>query len=493
VAKESQLAEDSGQEEAVGERAAAAVAAMEQFLDRTAKERLADYAEFLRIPSVGALSEHRADMQRTASFVADRLRAIGIENVELADTGGHPVVYGDWLHAEGAPTAIVYGHYDVQPVDPLDLWVKPPFDPRIENGRIYARGAADDKGQVHLHLWAARAWLETQGRLPLNLKFLFEGEEESGSTNLDRWLEANRDRLKADVAIISDSGFFEGNLPAITVGLRGLMYAQVDVTGPRLDLHSGAYGGVVQNPANALAAILAALHDADGRVAVPGFYDDVVELTDEERAEMGRLPLDEAAYMREIGVTALAGEKGRTTLERKGARPTLDINGIWGGFQGEGSKTIIPAHAHAKISCRLVARQDPDRIFELVRDRILELAPAGVKVDVTYHSWGRPSLTPIDHPATQAAARCLEEVFGRSPLYIREGGSIPVTASFESILGLPVVLLGFTNPDDQAHAPNESMVLDNYERGIRTVIRYWDELARLPAGALSARVAATTT
>jgi acetylornithine deacetylase/succinyl-diaminopimelate desuccinylase-like protein len=473
----------------VGERDAAAIAAIDSFLDRTAKERLDDYVEFLRIPSVGASSEHREDMRRAANFVAERLRAMGVENVDVADTGGHPVVYGDWLHAEGAPTAIVYGHYDVQPEDPLDLWIKPPFDPRVENGRIYARGAADDKGQVHLHLWAARAWLETQRRLPLNLRFLFEGEEESGSTNLQRWLGANRDRLRADVAVISDSGFFEGNLPAITVGLRGLMYAQVDVTGPRVDLHSGGYGGVVQNPANALAAILASLHDADGRVDVPGFYDDVVELTPDERKELAKLPLDEAAYMKEIGVSALYGEKGRSPLERKGARPTLDINGIWGGFQGEGAKTIIPAHAHAKISCRLVTNQDPARIFELVRDRIKQLTPSGVQVEVTSISEGRPSLTSIDHPATQAAARCLEEVFGRSPLYLREGGSIPVTADFESILGLPVVLLGFTNPDDQAHAPNESMVLDNYERGIRTVVRYWDELSRLPAASLATRQA----
>jgi acetylornithine deacetylase/succinyl-diaminopimelate desuccinylase-like protein len=463
---------------------------MDAFLDRTSRERLADYVEFLRIPSVGASSEHHEDMRRAAEFVAGHLRQMGIEHVELSETGGHPVVYGDWLHAEDAPTAIVYGHYDVQPEDPLDLWVKPPFDPRIENGRIYARGAADDKGQIHLHLWAARAWLETQRRLPLNLRFLFEGEEESASTNLEGWLRANRERLRADVAVVSDSGFFEGNLPAITVGLRGIMYAQVDVTGPRVDLHSGGYGGVVQNPANALVGILAALHDADGRVNVPGFYDDVVELTPDERAEIARLPFDEAVYMKEIGVSALVGEKGRSTLERKGARPTLDINGIWAGFQGEGAKTIIPAHAHAKISCRLVPRQDPDRIFELVRERIRQLVPPGVQMEMTSLSGGRPSVTPIDHPATQAAARCLEEVFGRSPVYLREGGSIPVVADFESLLGLPVVLLGFTNPDDQAHAPNESMVLDNYERGIRTVIRYWDELSRIPVAKLATRQAA---
>jgi acetylornithine deacetylase/succinyl-diaminopimelate desuccinylase-like protein len=475
----------------VSARDGAAFAEMDRFLERTAKERLDDYVEFLRIPSVGTLSEHKQDMLRAAEFVAERLRKMGVENVELCDTGGHPVVYGDWLHANDAPTVIVYGHYDVQPEEPLELWVKPPFDPRVENGRIYARGAADDKGQVHLHLWAARAWLETQKRLPVNLKFLFEGEEESDSTKLARWIEGNRDRLTADMAVISDSGFFEGNIPAITIGLRGLMYAQVDVSGPRVDLHSGGFGGVVRNPAIALAEIIAGLHDDRGRVNVPGFYEDVVELSAEERAEIARLPFDEAAYTKEIGAPELYGESGYSPLERKGARPTLDVNGIWGGFQGEGSKTIIPAEAHAKISCRLVASQEPERIFELVRDRIMSLAPSGVRVNVQYVSGGRPSLTPIDHPATQAAARSLEMVFGRQPVYIREGGSVPVADSFESTLRLPVVLLGFTNPDDQAHAPNESMVLDNYERGIKTVMRYWDELARLPAGALSGKAAAT--
>jgi acetylornithine deacetylase/succinyl-diaminopimelate desuccinylase-like protein len=463
----------------VSEPEARAFVDLDDYLARTEDERLGDYVEFLRIPTVGALTEHAADMRTGASWLAERLRSIGAENVEVADTGGHPVVYGDWLKADGAPTVIVYGHYDVQPVDPLDLWIKPPFDPRVEDGRVYARGAADDKGQVHLHLWAAKAWLQTRGRLPVNLRFLIEGEEESGSPNLDRWLDGNRERLRADLAVISDSGFFEGNLPAITVGLRGLMYAQLDVTGPTRDLHSGTYGGTVQNPANALARILATLQASDGRVAMPGFYDDVVELTERERAELARLPFDEAAYMGQIGVEELFGERGYSVLERRGARPTCDVNGLWGGFQDEGAKTIIPAHAHAKVSCRLVANQDPHRVFDLLREHVARHAPPGVRVETTLLSSGRPSVTPIDHPATEAAARCLEAVFGRAPLYIREGGSVPVAASFESILGLPVILLGFANPDNQAHAPNESMVLDNYERGIRAVARYWKELSRL--------------
>ena len=452
---------------------------LERHLEQTADARLADYVAFLRIPSVGALSEHTDDVRAAANFVAERLERMGIENVEVSETGGHPVVYGDWLHAEGVPTVIVYGHYDVQPVDPIDLWQKPPFEPRVEDGRIYARGAADDKGQIHLHLAAAEAWLATRGRLPLNLRFVFEGEEESGSVNLDRWLEANRERLSADLAVVSDSGFFEGNLPAITVGLRGLMYSQIDVSGPRIDLHSGSYGGAVQNPANALAQILAAVRTADGRVAVPGFYDDVRELTEKERAALAELPFDEEHYREEIGVPALFGEPGYSTLERRATRPTLDVNGLWGGFQGEGAKTIIPAHAHAKVSCRLVADQHPHRVFELLRDHVQAIAPPGVQVSLTELDGGLGTVTPIDHPATEAAARCLQEVFGRAPLFIREGGSIPVAASFGSMLGLTVVLLGFTPPDDQAHAPNEWMSLDNYEGGIRTVIRYWDALSRL--------------
>jgi acetylornithine deacetylase/succinyl-diaminopimelate desuccinylase-like protein len=330
-----------------------------------------------------------------------------------------------------------------------------------------------------MHLSALEAWFAVRGGPPLNLRFVFEGEEESGSEHLDGWLEANRGRLVADVAVISDTGFFEGNVPAITVGLRGLMYAQIDVHGPKQDLHSGSYGGIVRNPANALATIIAGLHDEDGRVTAPGFYDDVVELSDADAERIAQLPFDAAVFARDnlLHPDLVGGERGYSPLERRGTRPTLDVNGIWGGFQGEGSKTIIPATAHAKVSCRLVANQEPHRIFESVRSRVLELAPSGVEVAVKFINGGLPSLTPIDHPATQAAAASLEEVFGRAPVYLREGGSIPIAASFRALLGLPVVLLGFTNPDDQAHSPNENMVLDNYEGGIRTIVRYWARLA----------------
>lgn len=457
-----------------------AVDVIETYLERTAGERLEQYRAFLRIPSISALSQHAADVAEAARFLAEAMSAIGLENVEVSATEGHPVVYGDWLHAEGAQTVLVYGHYDVQPVDPLDLWVRPPFEPRVEEGCIYARGAADDKGQIHLHLWAARAWLETQGRLPVNVRYVFEGEEESGSVNLDRWLEGNRHRLVADLAVISDSGFFQDNHPAITIGLRGLMYAQIDVTGPSQDLHSGTYGGLVQNPANALAAILAGLRLPDGRVAVAGFYDEVRELSREERSEFARLAFDDARLAADIGVPELFGEPGFSSLERRGARPTLDVNGLWGGFQGEGSKTIIPAHAHAKVSCRLVPDMDPKRTFQLVRDHVLTDPPPGVEVDVRLINDGLWSLTGIDHPATRAAARALEAVFGESPVYLREGGSIPAAASFGSMLQLPVVLLGFTPPDDHAHSPNEFMRLDNYEGGIRTIVRYWEALGSEP-------------
>jgi acetylornithine deacetylase/succinyl-diaminopimelate desuccinylase-like protein len=458
---------------------------LERYLADHAAERLESYKELIRIPSISALSEHAADCRRAAEWIAEDLERIGVEHVEVSETGGHPIVYGDWLHAEGAPTALVYCHYDVQPVDPLELWHAAPFEPVVDGRRILGRGTADDKGQLHLHLRAAEAILATTGRLPLNLKFVFEGEEESGSGHLDGWLTANRDRLGADVAVISDTGFFEGNLPAITVSLRGLLYTQIDVVGSTVDLHSGGYGGVVDNPANVLAAIVAALKDADGRVRIPGFYDDVVELSPDERARLAALPLDEEELRSVIGVPALHGEPGFTVMERRGIRPTLDVNGIWGGFTGEGSKTIIPAQAHAKISCRLVPNQDAERIFERLRAYVAELAPPSVTASVQLLSHGRPSVLPIDHPATQAAARALEATFGREPVYFRTGGSIPIAASFETIIGVPVVLLGFTPPNDGAHAPNEWMDLDNYETGIRTIARMWDELARLSPAELA--------
>jgi len=457
-------------------------ATLDAHLDATHAARLESYQAFLRIPSISALPEYAPEVRRAAEWLAAQLDAAGLDHVEVAETTGHPVVYADWLHAPGAPTILVYGHYDVQPVDPLDLWTSPPFEPVIVDGRMLARGAADDKGQIHAHLMAAEALLATRGSLPVNVRYLFEGEEESSSVHLATWLQANRDRVAADAAIISDTGFFEGNLPTITLSLRGLMYAQVDVVGPPIDMHSGSYGGAIHNPANALAEIIAALKGPDGRIRVPGFYDDVVALTDEEHAAMAALPFDEAAWIEAVGVPETYGETGYSTLERRSTRPTLDVNGIWGGFQGEGGKTIIPAHAHAKVSCRLVADQEPAVIFERVRDFILEIAPPGVSVTVTSLGGGRPIRTPIDHPVAQAAARALEAVFGRPPVYAREGGSIPVGADFARILGLPVVLLGFTQPYDNAHAPNEWMDLANYEGAIRTIARTFEEIAGLDIG-----------
>ena len=455
-------------------------AVLDAYLASTREARLASYQAFLRIPSISALPGHADDCRRAADWLVDQLTAVGLEHAEAFETGGHPVAYADWLHAPGAPTALIYGHYDVQPVDPQELWTSPPFEPVVVGDRMLARGSADDKGQVHAHVMAAGAVLATQGRLPINVRYLFEGEEESGSVNLERWLAANRERLAADAAVISDTGFFEGNRPAITISLRGLMYAQIDVVGTAVDLHSGGYGGAVQNPANALAHIIAGLKGPDGRIRIPGFYDDVIALSEADRAAIAALPFDEAAYQADLGLPALVGEVGYSTLERRGARPTLDVNGLWGGFQGEGSKTIIPAHAHAKVSCRLVAAQDPDRIFEALRSYVEEIAPPGVTTTVTFVSGGLPSLSPIDHPLTQAASRAIEAAFGQDPVFMREGGSIPVCASFGSILGLPVVLMGFAPPDDNAHAPNESMDMRNYETGIRAIARLFDELVDLP-------------
>ncbi len=452
----------------------------EAYLDETHTGRLESYQAFLRIPSISALPENAPEVRRAAEWLAAAMTEAGIEHVAVEETGGHPVVYGDWLHAEGAPTVLVYGHYDVQPTDPLDLWDSPPFEPVIDGNRIVARGAADDKGQIHAHVMTAAAILATEGAFPINVKYVFEGEEEISSINLSVWLAANRERLAADAAIISDTGFFEGNIPAITVSLRGLLYTQIDVVGPPIDLHSGGYGGVVQNPAMALAQILTALKGPDGRVRVPGFYDEVVALNDDERAAMAALPFDEEAYREATGVPALVGEVGYTTLERRATRPSLDVNGIWGGFQGSGAKTIIPAHAHAKVSCRLVAAQEPALIFERLRDFVTEIAPPGVTVTVQLLGSGRPSHTPMDHPIAQASARALEAVFGQPAVFIREGGSIPVSASFESILGLPVVLLGFVQPNEHAHAPNEWMDLGNYEGALRTIARTFHEIAALP-------------
>jgi acetylornithine deacetylase/succinyl-diaminopimelate desuccinylase-like protein len=464
---------------------------IETFLNAHQDERLESYKELLRIPSISTLPEHKPDIERAARWIVDELTRIGIENARTFETPGHPLVYGDWLHADGAPTVLVYCHYDVQPVDPIELWETAPFDPFVKDGRMVGRGAADDKGQLHMHLKAAEAILATRGRLPLNLKFLFEGEEEHSSVGLAEWLEANRDRLAADAIVISDTGFWEGNVPALTTSLRGMMYAQIDVTGGPIDLHSGSYGGAVQNPANAIARIITELKSSSGRVLVPGFYDDVVAPTRDERFEISCLPFDEGDFHRQVGVPELvAGEPEFTLLECMGVRPTLDVNGIWGGFTGEGSKTIIPAHAHAKVSCRLVPDQDGDKIFRQFRDFVLEVAPRGVNVEVQDLGTAKALRMDPNLPVSQAAAAALEATFGQAPVFIRSGGSIPVAAMFQEILGLPITMLGLTNPDDNAHAPNETMVLLNYETGLRTITRLWDDLGRMSPN--QARMGGTT-
>lgn len=456
--------------------------ALEAQLGATEDARHASLLELLRIPSISALHEHAGDIRRAAEWIATELSRIGFEHAEVCETPWHPIVYADWLHAEGAPTIIVYCHYDVQPVDPIDLWEAAPFDPFIRDGRIVGRGSADDKGQLHMHLRAAEALLATRGTLPVNIRIVFEGEEESTSASLPGWLEANRARLAADAVVISDTGFFEGNVPALTETLRGMLYTQIDVTGTPTDLHSGSFGGAVENPANALAQIIAALKDRDGRVQVPGFYDDVAELDRAGRARLTDLPFDPEAFRAQTGSGPLQGEAGYSVLERKWTRPTLDVNGIWGGFQGEGSKTIIPAHAHAKVSMRLVADQDPMVLFPRFVAYVEGVCPPGVSVDVQFLGGGKPVRAPIDHPIAQAAARALEATFGQRPVLIGSGGSIPVAEMFAHQLGLPVVLMGFSNPDDHAHAPNESMVLANYETGIRTICVLWDLLGSANPG-----------
>ena len=442
-------------------------------------ERMQRYADFLAIPSVSAIPEYAPDCRKAAEWLAAELRRIGAQRVEVSETGGHPIVVAERIEDPNLPTIVIYGHYDVQPGDPLDLWKTSPFEPIVRDGRMLGRGSADDKGQILIHLAALEALLSTRGKLPVNVRYLFEGEEESSSVNLERWMAANPERCSGDAVIISDSGFFDGNRPALTVGLRGITYMQVDVRNSDVDLHSGSYGGAVINPANALASMIASLHDENRHVTVPGFYDDVVELTSDDRAAFAALPFNEASYLAGIDAKATQGEAGFSTVERRGARPTLDVNGIWGGFTGDGSKTIIPAHAHAKISCRLVTAQDPAKIALQVEAALKAAAPRGLQVEVQNLGNGYPFLTPLGDPYLSAAANALKETFGADPLYIREGGSIPIAALFQRELSLPVVLLGFTPPDDNAHAPNESMDLGNFEGGIRTVIRALDAIAAL--------------
>jgi acetylornithine deacetylase/succinyl-diaminopimelate desuccinylase-like protein len=447
------------------------------FIHTNRDRYISELKNYLAIPSISALPQHAADVRKCAEWTADEMRRIGLENVRLIETKGNPVVYGDWLHAAGAPTILFYGHYDVQPVDPVNLWTSPPFEATVRDGEIYARGAADDKGQVFMHLKAIEAHLKNGGTLPVNLKLIIEGEEEVGSANLDDFVRANKAQLSADVVVISDSAMFDRGVPSICYSLRGLVYAQLDVRGTKSDLHSGVFGGAVVNPNMALAQILAQMKDRGGRIKIPGFYDDVRKLSDEEREAWDKLPFNEKKYKKELGAPKLFGESGYTTLERVWARPTFDVNGLLGGFTGEGAKTVIPAVAMAKVSMRLVPDQDPVKIARLFDEYVKKVAPKSVEVKITHLHGAKPWLTAYDSPWVQAAGRAIEKGFGRAPVFCREGGSIPVVSTFQAELGLPSVLFGVGLPDENAHAPNEKLDLDNFHNGVVASAILYGEIA----------------
>ena len=435
--------------------------------------------EYLSIPSISALPDYAPDVRRCAEWTAKELKRIGLENVRVVETAGYPVVCGDWLHAGEAPTILFYGHYDVQPVDPVDKWESPPFEATVRSGELYARGAADDKGQIFMHFKAIEACIKQSGSLPVNIKLILEGEEEVGSANLNSFLRDHASELSGDVLVISDTPMFDRGVPSLCYGLRGLTYCQIDLRGTTSDLHSGSFGGAVANPAFVLTQLLAQMKDRNGRIKIPGFYDDVRPLRDEERAEYARLPFSERRFREELGSPKLFGEKGFTTLERMWARPTFEINGLYSGFTDDGAKTVIPALAMAKVSMRLVPDQNPDRVGELFETYVKKVAPKTVEVVVTKMHTGKPWMTDFDNPFVQAAGRAIERGFGRKPVFNREGGSIPVIASFEDRFELPAVLFGVGLPDENAHAPNEKLDLDNFHRGVISVVALYEEIGAL--------------
>lgn len=453
-------------------------------IERDRGRYLDELKELLRIPSISADPAHQGDVRRAAEMVRDRLAAAGVEAELIEGAGpdgkaGNPLVYGEWLGAPGKPTVLFYGHYDVQPPDPIDEWRNPPFEPTEEDGRLVARGATDDKGQSYAHVKAVEAILATRGELPVNVKFLIEGEEEVGGETIEAFVreDAGR-RLACDAVVVSDSSMYAPGQPSLVYGLRGLCYMEVRIQGPDRDLHSGSYGGAVRNPANALATILASLRDEEtGRVLVPGFYDAVRPLADWEREEIAALPFDEAAYALEIDVPATAGEEGYSTRERTSARPTLDVNGLWGGYQGVGAKTILPARAGAKVSMRLVPDQDPDEIARLFREHVERVAPSGVRVEVLDLHHAPAALIDVQGPLVEAAMDALEAEWGKRPVRVREGGSIPIVATFSEVLEVPVLLIGFGHDDDRLHSPNEKFDIANFYAGIRTVARFLDRAA----------------
>jgi acetylornithine deacetylase/succinyl-diaminopimelate desuccinylase-like protein len=448
------------------------------FINVNRERYLDELKALLAIPSISALPEHAGDVRRCAEWCVDEMRRVGLENARLIETPGNPVAYADWLHAPGAPTILFYGHYDVQPVDPLNLWQSPPFEATIRDGEIYARGSADDKGQVFMHLKAVEAHLKQNGKLPVNIKFMLEGEEEVGSEHLDDFVRSHKSDLAADVVVISDSPMFARGVPSICYGLRGLVYFQIDLRGSSTDLHSGSFGGAVANPAFVLAQMIAQMKDRSGRVKIPNFYDDVKPLQEEERKAWASLPFNEKSYRKDFGIPKVFGETGFSTLERTWARPTLEINGLLSGFTGEGAKTVLPAVAMAKISMRLVPDQDPNKIANLFEDFVKKIAPKTVDLKITRMQGGKPWMTSFDNAYVQAAGRAIEQGFGRSPIFTREGGSIPVVSTFQEELGLPSVLFGVGLPDENAHAPNEKLDVSNFHNGIIASAYLYEEIGR---------------
>ena len=445
----------------------------------THKERfLEELIELLKIPSVSTDPDHKDDVNKTAHALKKRFEEAGVDKAEVCPTPGHPIVYAEKIIDPNLPTVLVYGHYDVQPADPIELWNQPPFEPVIKDGNIIARGSCDDKGQMYMHVKAFEAMMKTN-TLTCNVKFMIEGEEEVGSDSLEPFMKENKEKLTADVVLVSDTAMLSNETPSITIGLRGLSYVEVEVTGPNRDLHSGIYGGAVANPINVLAGMIASLQDENGHITIPGFYDDVQTVSDEERKAMAAAPFDLEAYKKDLEIGDVQGEKGYSTLERTTIRPTLDVNGIWGGYIGKGAKTVLPSKAYAKISMRLVPNQDSQKITQLFTKHFLSIAPKSVKVKVTPQHGGQPAITPTDSAAYAAASKAMEESFGKKPIPMRSGGSIPIVALFENILGLKTVLFGFGLDSDKIHSPNEQFGLFNYYKGIETIPLFYKHFAEL--------------
>lgn len=454
---------------------------MEQIKDYIKQHQdrfLEELFELIRIPSISSLDDHKGDMVKTAEHIKESLLKAGADKVEVMRTSGHPVVYGEKLIDENLPTVLVYGHYDVQPVEPLDLWVSKPFEPEIRDGKIYARGADDDKGQLFMHVKAFE-FMNATSSLPCNVKFMIEGEEEIGSPSLKKFCQDNKALLKADVILISDTTMISMDIPSITTGLRGLSYLEVEVTGPNRDLHSGLYGGAVANPINILSEMIASLTDENKHITIPGFYDDVLEVSEEERAEMAKAPFDLEEYEKAIDIDTVVGEKGFSTTERTGIRPSLDVCGIWGGYTGEGAKTVLPSKAYAKISMRLVPNQVSTRVDALFEKHFMDIAPEGVKVKVTSLHGGQGYVAPIDSAAYQAASKAVEQTFGKKPVPSRSGGSIPIVSDFEEVLGIKSILLGFGLESDAIHSPNENYPLENFYKGIETIPYFYKYFAEM--------------